>query len=149
MNAVGASSAAAGRGAQDRPAITATATIRRLPYPAQPRLAAARMSCIIVILLAVERYPSAPCSGETRSRSLLSNDRARIGPRCPRRDCFAAGKPGSHTPRQVRDVSRVDAVCDKQSLNDRVRQGVAHRTGDPFASRYLVAVVRMHRTLLT
>ena len=62
---------------------------------------------------------------------------------------FAVGKPGSHTPRQVRDVSRVDAVSDEQSLNNRVRQGVAHRAGDPFASRYLVAIVRMHRMLLT
>src|ERR1700722_18947946 len=62
---------------------------------------------------------------------------------------LAMGKPGSHTPRQVRDVSRVNAVSDEQSLNDRVRQGVAHRAGDPFASRYLVATVRMHRMLLT
>src|SRR6266853_453934 len=59
------------------------------------------------------------------------------------------GKPGRHTPRQVRDVSRVDAVSDEQSLNDRVRQGVAHRAGDPCASRHLVAIVRKHRMLLT
>ena len=59
------------------------------------------------------------------------------------------GKPGGHTPRQVRDVSGVDAVSGEQSLNDRVRQGVAHPAGEPFASRYLVAIVRMHRMLLT
>ncbi len=58
------------------------------------------------------------------------------------------GKLGRYTPRQIRDVSRVDAVSNEQSLNDRVRQGVAYRAGEPSASRYLVAIVRMHRMLL-
>jgi hypothetical protein len=62
---------------------------------------------------------------------------------------FAVGKPGSHTPRQVRDVSGVNAVSDEQSLNDRVRQGVAYPAGEPSAARYLVAIVQMHRMLLT
>src|SRR5260221_2630540 len=64
MNAVGASSAAAGRGAQNRPAITATATVRLLPCPAQPRPAAARrderMSCIIVITPCCRALPIGP-----------------------------------------------------------------------------------------
>src|SRR5258708_21801714 len=58
------------------------------------------------------------------------------------------GKLGRYTPRQIRDVSRVDAVSNEQSLNDRVRQGVAHRAGEPLASRYLATIVRTHRMLL-
>jgi hypothetical protein len=35
---------------------------------------------------------------------------AGTGPRRPSCDRFAVGKPGSHTPRQVRDVSRVGSL---------------------------------------
>src|SRR5271156_6566140 len=153
MNAVGTSSAAtAGRGAQNRPAITATAMIRFLPNPAQPQLAPARCDERMSVIVMTPCCRALPIGPSLRpNETLLVTFEcipAETGPRRPRRDCFAAGKPGSHTARQVRDVSRVDAVSDEQSLNDRVRQGVAHPAGDPFASRYLVAIVLMHRMLL-
>jgi hypothetical protein len=43
------------------------------------------------------------------------------------------GKPGRYTPRQIRDVSKGDAVSDEQSLNDRVRQGTARESPSPRA----------------
>jgi hypothetical protein len=44
-----------------------------------------------------------------------------MGPRRPRGDYVAVGKPGSRTPEQIHDLSEVDTVGSQQSLNDRVR----------------------------